>query len=435
MSADSYTDVLAELYALEAAKGMDFKLERVALALEHLCDPHRQYPVVHIAGTNGKGSVAAMLHAILTAAGYRVGLYTSPHLLSFTERIRIGAGSISEPTVVRLAREIGATVTSRGIDLTFFEFTTVMAFLEFARQAVDVAIVEVGLGGRLDATNVVDPAVAVITTIGLDHEEFLGSSIASVAAEKGGIIKPDRPLVVGNVPEEARGVIDGLAAERGASTSWFATDFTIEGDDPFRFRMGRTEISGLRVALRGGHQRENAASAIAAALRLRHVMPVPDDAIRHGLARVHWPGRLQVIRNAPLVVLDGAHNLEGVRVLVRELPALVGARPIHLLFGVMRDKRWQPMVDVLGPIAASATVTAVLPPRGEAPPALAAGFAPYCPVSVAQTPTSGLSTLLQRVESGDAIVVAGSLFLVGAILAAIRPPDSAPSLFAASSPA
>ena len=142
-----------------------------------------------------------------------------------------------------------------------------------------------------------------------------------------------------------------------------------------------------------------------------------------------------MVRDAPLLVLDGAHNLEGVRTLVRELPAIVGSRPVHLLFGVMRDKRWQPMVDVLGPIAASATVTAVLPPRGEVPPALAAGFAPYCPVSVAPTPTSGLSTLLQRIESGDAIVVAGSLFLVGAILAAIRPPDSAPSLFAASSPA
>ena len=435
MSADSYTDVLAELYALEAAKGMDFKLERVALALEHLCDPHRQYPVVHIAGTNGKGSVAAMLHAILTAAGYRVGLYTSPHLLSFTERIRVGADPISEPTVVRLAREIRATVTSRGIDLTFFEFTTVMAFLEFVRQAVDVAVVEVGLGGRLDATNVVDPAVAVITTIGLDHEEFLGSSIASIAAEKGGIIKPDRPLVVGNVPATARGVIERLAAERRAPASWFATDFAIEGSDPFRFRMSRNEITGLRLALCGGHQRENAATAVAAVLRLRDVMPVPDAAIRHGLARVHWPGRLQVVRDAPLLVLDGAHNLEGVRTLVRELPAIVGSRPVHLLFGVMRDKRWQPMVDVLGPIAASATLTTVLPPRGEVASALASAFTPHCPVSVAHTPAGGLTTLLQRTPSRDAIVVAGSLFLVGEILASIRSPHNHAPLFATSSPA
>jgi len=435
MSTDSYTDVLAELYALEAAKGMDFKLERVALALEHLGNPHRRYPVVHIAGTNGKGSVAAMLHAILTASGYRVGLYTSPHLLSFTERIRVGARTISEPAVVKLAREIGATVTSRGIELTFFEFATVMAFVEFARQGIDVAVVEVGLGGRLDATNVVDPAVAVITTIGLDHEEFLGCSLASVAAEKGGIVKPGRPLVVGNVPAAARGVIEGLAAERGAPASWFGTDFAIAGDDPFRFRMGRTEITGLRVALRGDHQRENAASAVAAALRLRDVMPVPDAAIRHGLARVHWPGRLQVIGDAPLIVLDGAHNPEGVGTLVRELPGLVGSRPVHLLFGVMRDKRWQPMVDVLGPIAASATVTTVLPPRGETPHALAAAFAPHCPVSVAHTPASGLSTLLQRTGSGDAIVVAGSLFLVGAILAAIRAPHNHSPLFATSSPA
>ena len=435
MSADSYTDVLADLYALEAAKGMDFKLERVTLALEHLGNPHRRYPVVHIAGTNGKGSVAAMLHAILTAAGSRVGLYTSPHLLSFTERIRVGADTIAEAAVVQRAREIGATVTSRGIDLTFFEFATVMAFVEFARQAVDIAVVEVGLGGRLDATNVVDPAVAVITTIGLDHEAFLGTSIASIAAEKGGIIKPGRPLVVGNVPATARTVIEGLAAQCRAGPSWFATDFAIDGDDPFRFRMGRHEIADLRVALRGGHQRENAACAIAAALRLRDVMPVPEAAIRHGLAHVQWPGRLQVLQETPLVVVDGAHNLEGVRTLTRELPALVGSRRIHLLFAVMRDKRWQPMVDVLGPIAASATVTTVLPPRGEVPLTLAAAFAPHCPVSVARTPASGLTALLHRAGRGDAIVVAGSLFLVGEALAALRLPHPSAPLFAAPSPA
>src|SRR5262249_7831046 len=161
------------LYALEAAKGMDFKLERVTLALRHLGNPQARFVAVHVAGTNGKGSVAAMLHAMYSAAGYRVGLYTSPHLVSFTERIRVRGDEISEADVVSLFHEIHTAATVRGIDLTFFEFVTVMAFMHFARAGVAVAIVEVGLGGRLDATNVLEPAIAVITTIGLDHQEFL----------------------------------------------------------------------------------------------------------------------------------------------------------------------------------------------------------------------------------------------------------------------
>src|SRR5574337_1347627 len=208
MTASAYADVLASLYRLEAARGMDFKLERVTLALKSLGDPHRRFAAIHIAGTNGKGSVAAMLHAICCAAGYRVGLYTSPHLVSFTERIRVGTEMISEEEVVTLARDIRGAATVRGIDLTFFEFVTVMAFLHFARCGIDLAIVEVGLGGRLDATNVLDPEVTVITSIGLDHQEFLGSTLASVAYEKAGIIKPGTPVVVGNVPPEADGVID-----------------------------------------------------------------------------------------------------------------------------------------------------------------------------------------------------------------------------------
>src|SRR5262245_61109093 len=170
MPTTDYADTLAWLYALEAAKGMDFKLERVALALRNLGEPQTRYPSIHIGGTNGKGSVAAMTHAVLGAAGYRCGLYVSPHLVSFSERIRVGPTPISEAEVVELAREIRAAATSKGIDLTFFEFVTVMAFLHFARSAVEVAVIEVGLGGRLDATNVIEPLVAVITSIDLDHE-------------------------------------------------------------------------------------------------------------------------------------------------------------------------------------------------------------------------------------------------------------------------
>ena len=421
MSTDSYTDVLADLYALEAAKGMDFKLERVALALAHLGTPHRRYPVVHIAGTNGKGSVAAMLHAILTAAGYRVGLYTSPHLLSFTERIRVGAGTISEATVVKLAREIGATVTSRGIDLTFFEFATVMAFVEFARQAVDVAVVEVGLGGRLDATNVIDPEVSVITTIALDHTEFLGETIAAVAAEKGGIIKPHRPVVIGVVGAEAAAVLNRIAAERHAEVFQAGRDYRVTStEEGLQFDGLGSSFRGLELGVPGTYQYENAATALAAVAVLRSRFPLAEAAIRGGLASVRWPGRFETVGTTPLIILDGAHNVAGMAALVSELTPLLRGRKLHVLFAVMRDKQWRAMIELLGPLCASATVTQVLPPRGEAPEQVADIFRSYCPAGCEADPAQAWEKTRTRVGSDDVLLVTGSLFLVGAIAPLVR---------------
>lgn len=434
MATNEYAEVLASLYRLETAKGMDFKLERVELALKNLGDPQTRFAAVHVAGTNGKGSVAAMLHAMFSAAGYRVGLYTSPHLVSFTERIRIGAETITETEVVDLAREIRAAATVRGIDLTFFEFVTVMAFLHFARRGVDLAVVEVGLGGRLDATNVLDPEVAVITTIGLDHEEFLGNTLASVAAEKAGIIKPGRPVIVGRVPPVAHDVIERTASERGADAFWAGRDFLVSDTVPFRFRGLDCEFGGLTLALRGAYQRDNAAVALAALALLRRTFPTSDAAIRRGLAEVRWPGRLDVVQTTPLVVLDGAHNADGVAALRSELPAIVGARPVHLLFGVMRDKQWQPMVEVLGPMVSSATLTTALPPRGAAAEVLARAFERYCPVAVVPDPMRALETLLQSVGPDAAILATGSLFLVGAIYPHFLSRRGQCALFAAPAP-
>ncbi|MFN8627117.1 MAG: folylpolyglutamate synthase/dihydrofolate synthase family protein [Candidatus Binatia bacterium] len=394
---------------------MDFKIERVALALKSLGDPHRQFAAIHVAGTNGKGSVAAMLHAICCAAGYRVGLYTSPHLVSFTERIRVGTETISQQDVVALARDIHSAATVRGIDLTFFEFVTVMAFLHFARCGIDLAVVEVGLGGRLDATNVLDPEVAVITSIGLDHQEFLGDTLGSVAYEKAGIIKAGRPVVVGNVPPEAQSVLDNLAATRGAPLYRAGRDFNASRGTTFRFSGMGHELSDVRTALRGSFQRDNAATAIATILRLPHRFPIGIEAIRRGLESVRWPGRLDVVANTPLVFLDGAHNLDGIRALVAELPAIVERRPLHLLFGVMRDKQWQPMVDAIAPLASTVTVTTVLPPRGEAAETLASAFARYCPVRAVPEPRAALESLLASVPDTESILATGSLFLVGAL--------------------
>jgi dihydrofolate synthase / folylpolyglutamate synthase len=429
MATGEYAKVLASLYALEAAKGMDFKLERVALALKNLGDPQAGFASVHIAGTNGKGSVAAMLHAILSAAGLRVGLYTSPHLVSFTERIRVGPTAIAEEDVVALAREIRTAATVRGIELTFFEFVTVLAFLHFARSDVDIAVVEVGLGGRLDATNVLDPAVAVVTTIGLDHQEFLGETIESIAREKAGIIKPRRPVIIGGLPDTARPVLAATAEAAGARARWLGQDFHGSYDATFAYRGFGGDVENVALPLRGRHQRDNAAIATAAAMQLRERFAIPEEAIRDGLEQVRWPGRLDVVQTQPLVILDGAHNIDGVLALVRELPGILAGRTVDLLFGVMRDKRWEPMIDILGPRVRRVVVAPTLPPRGEAPEVLAEAFARHCPVAVAQSPRYGLEDLLHAADNDDAILVAGSLFLVGEIFPYFLSRRGQPGLF------
>lgn len=415
MSRSEYKSTLESLYALEAAKGMDFKLERVALALRNLGDPQAQFRSVHIAGTNGKGSVAAMLHSMLGAGGYRVGLYTSPHLVDFRERIRVGAERISADEVVAYVREVHAAATVHGIQLTFFELVTVLAFMHFARKRVDVAVVEVGLGGRLDATNVIDPELSVITTISLDHEEYLGESIASIAAEKGGIIKSKRPVILGDLAPEAAAALEAIAHERGAPVQRLGKDFRIEGETHPTYSSARGKVARLCIALRGSHQHRNAAVAIAAAEALQSILPLSAAAIRGGLRSVRWPGRLEVVGRNPLVVLDGAHNEAGVETLVRELPALVAGRRTYLLFGVMRDKRWRPMVELLAPLVDGVVVVRAERSRGEDPRQLATAFAQRCQVWAEETPAAGLARVMQLAGDRGAVVVAGSLFLIGAV--------------------
>ncbi len=420
----AYESSLAWLYALEAAKGMDFKLERVEAALQAFGNPQRRYPVLHVAGTNGKGSVAAMAHAVAQAAGYRAGLYTSPHLVRFAERVRVGDEEIADDDVVALVRQIRAQTEPRGIQLTFFEFTTVLALLYFAAREVSLAVIEVGLGGRLDATNVVDPAVAAITTVGLDHQEYLGTTIAAVAAEKGGIIKPGRPTVLGRLRPEARAVIGAIAAQRGSRLYELERDFEVDAegvdaDAGSSYRGNRWQLSGLRVGLRGAHQRDNAAVALAMLEQLE--MPMPEPAIRSGLAGVRWPGRLEVVAGAPLLIVDGAHNPDGIETLVREVqPLLRGRGRLWLLFGVMRDKDWTAMVEAVAPLAGAVIATSVPSPRGELPERVAAAFGPLKPTEVMVDPVTALAALRRRAQPEDVIVVTGSLFLVGAVYPHLR---------------
>ena len=410
-----YEQALSWLLGLEAARGMDFKLERVRAALDAIGSPHDRYRTIHIAGTNGKGSVAAMAASILRASGRRTGLYTSPHLVDFRERIRVDGAWISADEVADGIAEIRASVDVEGSGLTFFEIATVLALSHFARRQVDVGVLEVGLGGRLDATNVVDADVGVITSIGYAHEAFLGSTLEQIAAEKAGILKPGQRGIVGELEPNVRSVIVARATHVGAPLWLFGSDVHTAGSiESLSVRLPHRELDGLSLPLVGRHQRHNAALAVAAVDALTGGA-VTDDAFRAGLASARWPGRLERVSERPLVVLDAAHNVESARVLAAEIGALVGSRRVHLVFGVLADKRWREMVEVVAPLAARTTVTRPPIARAEDPAIVAACFQRYCPTDVVADPGQAVRRALGVVGSDEAIVVAGSIFLVGAV--------------------
>ncbi len=390
---------------------MDFKLERVERALTALGDPQRRYRTIHVAGTNGKGSVAAMCHALLQRAGLRVGLYTSPHLVDFRERIRVDDRFIDANDVVTWAERLRPWAA----ELTFFELTTVMAFAYFAAAAVDVAVIEVGLGGRLDATNVIDADVAVITSIGFDHEAFLGSTLTSIAREKAGILKPGRPAVLGAVADEARAAIEAVAAQVGAPMLRFARDIVVGAAADGDYESPQRRLAAMEVSLPGAHQRHNAALALAAVDLLLAPRLLDEAQVRQGLRQTSWPGRLEVVLRQPLVLFDAAHNPDGACALAASLKSLVGDRPVDLLFGVLRDKRWQEMVDVLAPRVDRVTVTRVPNDRSEDAAIVAAAFARYSPARVVEDPRDAFMNLVQAAGAERAVVVAGSIFLIGAL--------------------
>ncbi len=281
----TYQETLDFLYHLEVER-MDLKLERVAAALQLCGSPQRHFPALHIAGTNGKGSTAALLHAVLSTAGYRVGLFTSPHLIDFCERIRLGDDCISQQEVIDEVVAIRARIEPAGIQLTPFEMMTVLAFCAFARAQVDVAVVEVGLGGRLDATNVLSPLVSVITSIGLDHQAYLGPTLAHIAREKGGIIKPGVPIVIGKVDGESRDLLCDLALQAHSPAYLHGQDFTIsdESNEGIVYQGQAWCLSNLRLGLRGRFQHQNAAVALAALEVIRSSFPVSEESLRQGAA-------------------------------------------------------------------------------------------------------------------------------------------------------
>jgi dihydrofolate synthase/folylpolyglutamate synthase len=358
-----------------------------------------------------------MLQHILSLAGYRAALYTSPHLVSFTERIRIGADEVSQADVVALADEVRRRTEAIDLPLTFFEYITVMAFVYFAREQVEIAVVEVGLGGRLDATNMVTPLVSVITTISKDHEAYLGPDELSIAREKGGIIKPLVPVVCGTMSDPVTRLLKEIAIERGATAYFLGADFrfSLKKEGLFDYTGIKQRYLNLKLALRGRHQRVNASLVLAALELVQPSFPVGEEFLREGLATVHWPGRFEVMLVRPMVILDGAHNGEGVGALIDALSEVRQGRRVKLLFAAMADKEWELMVRALAKAVDEIVFTRVGMARSAEPEHLAEKLSDARAHRVIREPRFGLKALLDESQGDDVIVVAGSLYLLGEV--------------------
>jgi dihydrofolate synthase/folylpolyglutamate synthase len=444
----TYTDAVSFLYGLSRF-GIKLGLQNIQRLLAALGDPQRACPSVHIAGSNGKGSTAAFLASILQAAGHRVGLYTSPHLLDFTERLRVDGRPATESEILALTEEVKAAAdrafgpapdpgdsrpgtrdpgpAARAAYPTFFEFTTAMGLLHFARKGVGVAVVEVGLGGRFDATNVLDPLVAVITNIALEHTEYLGRTVAAIAGEKAGIVKAGGTVVTASQDADALAVIQATCRERGAALHRVQAEVSLaraaNGLDGQRFAAATRarDYGELRIPLLGGHQVLNAATALAVAERLEgRGIAVGEAPIRRGLAAARWPGRLQIVGRDPLLILDGAHNPAGAAAL-RDflLDRRAAFDRLFLVFGVLRDKDWEGMLSALGPLAHQVILTRPEGDRAAHPWDLAAADRYCAKLDIREHMGDAIALARAAAAPADAVLITGSLFSVAAALRAL----------------
>lgn len=422
----SYSFVIEYLYALQK-HGIKLGLETMRILLDRVGNPHRSLRVLHIGGTNGKGSTAAMVASVLQHSGRRVGLYTSPHLVEFRERIRVNGRMITEKQVEKVIARLRVALRD-DLEPTFFEMTTALAFLYFADSEVDVAVLEVGLGGRFDATNVVgQPLATAITTIGLDHQEYLGQTEEAIAFEKGGIIKPCIPVVIGRMGQGAEQVLRRIARDRSAPLWQLGRDFAVDGRRPERFTYrGVTRVcEDLICGLEGRHQRDNAACALAlleAAGRAR--IDTDEAAVRDGLRMVSWEGRLELIDEYPKVMLDGAHNPAAAHVLAEYLKDFSIRHPtsrVILVWGMMRDKDRQGFIAPLLPFVSEIVLTQATLARSATVQELRATLHEWQgPVLEAVLPMDAMTAARSRAMPHDLICIAGSLMLLGDIKAAVR---------------
>lgn len=413
--------------------GRKFDLDAICVILAALGYPERRYPTAIVAGTNGKGSTCAMLAAILESAGYRTGLYSSPHLIRVNERIRISGQEISDDdfaaAFTAVHYEVEKLMESAVFPHrpSFFEYLTAVAFQHFARAGVDFAVLEVGMGGRLDATNVTDASVAVITNVDLDHQEFLGNTLAFIAREKAGVIKPGRPVVSGCEHPEVREVIRQKCRDVGVElieTGGLGSAgnlFHLDGCYGFDLKMECLDLPGIFIQMPGMFQVKNAATAAAAAWQLaRAGFGITPEAIRHGLRAAAWPGRLEVIRRRPLILLDGAHNPAAAHAIAEFVRRHLKGRTLRLVYASMRDKAIGEISSLLFPLAQAVYLTRPGLDRAAAPEAILETAAAVPPQTfIEHDPVRALEQAASRSLPEDVVLVAGSLFLVGAVKQAI----------------
>ena len=411
----TYQQTLDRLYSLQRL-GIKLRLANIRRVLKLFGDPQKTLRIIHVGGTNGKGSVGAMISAILQEAGFRIGLYTSPHMVDFAERIRINNDFISEDEVIDLIEKIEAITH----ELTFFEVVTSMALVYFAQNLVDFAVLEVGMGGRLDATNVTDPIVSVITNVDLEHTQYLGDNLARIAREKAGIIKRNGVVVTAEVKAQILKILAETCQRRRARL------FRVGKDIKFRIQKSEFgsphsafgvqgiygQYENLQIPLLGKHQIVNAATSIGAVELLRPSFVISEDNIREGLAKTSWPGRLEVI-NRSQIVLDGAHNVAAARSLKEALQDCFDYRRLIFVLGILEDKDIEGMVAELAPLASRIIVARPCTNRAAQPSRIAREAKKYLPeVVIRESVPDAIRYARGYAAPDDLICVTGSLYTV-----------------------
>ena len=412
-----YPQAIELLFGLQKY-GIKLGLENITRLLSALGNPHASLNCIHVAGSNGKGSTCAYLQSIFMRAGYRAGLYTSPHLSDFTERIRIGGVPISKRVVAELVARIGMICDRESIPATFFEFATAMALHYFRIRGADPVIVETGMGGTFDATNCITPIASAITTISLDHQAYLGSTLSAIAAEKAGIIKPGIPVFCGARNTTARRIIGKKCHDSGSDLFFLGSDFSTRkrSGGGFDFTGTSAVIRGIKLPLAGDHQRDNAALALAVASHLDGAgYELGISALRNGIESARWPGRCELLATGPAVLADGAHNPEGARALAGAIETLYPGKRRILVLGFMRDKDIRAMLRILTRGAYATIVCRPEIDRSAGRDVLEnfISFSSEKKVFWYEKSTEALAKALRLANADDLVCIAGSLYLVG----------------------
>ena len=419
---NTYASCLKAMYGLRRF-GIILGLATIRSILNALGDPQNNFYSIHVAGTNGKGSVAAALSSILQQSGYRVGLYTSPHLVRFNERICINNRQISNDAVVKSYQAVQKAHLGNRTP-TFFELTTAMAFYEFARRRVDWAVIETGMGGRLDATNVIDPVISIITNVSMEHRAYLGNTLARIAREKAGIIKQATPVVTAIKQRQAKSVIQRIAGKKSAPLYMLGKNFKVRRQPAGGFSYYGIENTwhDMHTALQGHYQVENAALAIAACELLnKNHTSISQQSIRDGLTKTSWPGRLEIVSEHPMIILDGAHNLMAARELAKFLGNNLAQRPITLVVGILDDKPYQSMLKSLLPVCSRVIVTRAKTGRALDPLRLfETAKKTLSDVRIVSDVAQAFKQAVAEADFNDVICIAGSLYVVGEAKAAIE---------------